>query len=318
MKSRNTFKVDNALIQNAPQLFASSRRGGAVQLSLPGLAFGPFDYWATLALFSLLDPQRPGDPVQTTPTELLRTLEFAREVSDALAGYETFQTEGYHLVNDALHRLYTVEVSWRHYWSVRSGKVGRPKKQWVDYRGRILVSYQYTYAPGVTPAHMLPPGRRQNVNTAKTLNGEAGPPIWREVDGPRPVGIEYRLSPDLVKGLTGEAGNIGATIFPVKIFKLRPTFGPYPTATRLLIWACRQTAKTMTRKLDGLAEELALRGKDRRRNRETILRGFVMLKDAGVIEGFAVEGDKITFTKAPDWHFPRADEADEDPPTLAA
>lgn len=321
MKRRHdTFRVDNALIQTAPQLFASSRRGETIQLSLPGLApFGPFDYWATLALYSLLDPQRPGDPVQTTPTELLETLEFAREVSDALAGYETFPSEAYNLINDTLSRLYTVEVHLRNYWSIKTGRRGRPTKQWVEFRGRILVSYQYTYAPGVTPAHMLPPGRRQNVNTAKTVNGEAGPPIWREVAGPRPVGIEYRISPDLLKGQTGEDGSIGATVLPVKIFELRPTFGPYPIATRLLVWACRQTAQILTRRLDGLADELAVKGKDRRRNREAILRGFTMLKTAGVIEDFTVEGDKITFTKAADWHFARVDErADEDTPTLSA
>lgn len=316
--TRQTFRVDNALIQTAPALFASSRRT-AVQMSLPGLTpFGPFDYWATLALYSLLDPQRPGDPVQTTPTELLRTLDFAREVSEALAGYGTFQTEAYDLINDTLHRLYTVEVYLKNFWSVKTGKAGRPKKQWVEFRGRILVSYQYTYAPGITPAHMLPAGRRRNVNTATAANGEAGPPIWREVEGPRPVGIEYRLSPDLIKGLTGEAGNIGATILPVKIFGLRPTFGPYPTATRLLVWVCRQTAQTVTRYIDKLADELAVKGHDRRRNREAILRGFVMLKTAGVIDDFAVEGEKITFTKAVGWHFARAVEGDEDPPALSA
>jgi hypothetical protein len=316
--TRQTFRVDNALIQTAPQLFASSRRT-AVQLSLPGLTpFGPFDYWATLALYSLLDPERPGDPVQTTPTELLKTLDFAREVSDALAGYETFPSSAYELINDTLRRLFTVEVQLKNFWSVKTGKAGRPKRQWVEYRGRILVSYQFTYAPGVTPAHMLAAGRRRNVNTATTATGEAGPPIWREVEGPRPVGIEYRLSPDLIKGLSGEPGNIGATVLPVKIFNLRPTFAPYPIATRLLVWACRQTAQTLTRYLDKLADELAVKGKDRRRNREAILRGFVMLKTAGVIEGFTVEGDKITFAKAADWHFARAVEGDEDPPALSA
>ena len=121
----DTFKIDNWLLENAPKTFGAR----ALQLHLPGLEpFGIFDFWATMGLYYHLDASRPTDPVMVKPTRLLETLEFSRELSDATAGYETFPTRSYQMLHDALHRLYSVEVDWRNFWNVRTGKRGRPRK----------------------------------------------------------------------------------------------------------------------------------------------------------------------------------------------
>lgn len=312
--SETTFKVDNWLIQESYNLFGARRAG---QMFLPGMEpFGPFDLWATFALYSLLDPNNPTAAVETTPTELLETLEFAKTVSEALGGYATFTSEQYGLIEETLHRLYSVEVSLRGFYSVRAGGRGRPAKQWVEYQGRILVEYAYIYPPDVTPPDHAPRGKRVNVNRTKTTNGEPPPPIWKLADGPRPVGIMYRLSPRLTEGLQG--GNIGKTIFPLQLFKLRPQLQPYPIATRLLVWISRQTKRAVSRTVDGLASEINVKGKDRRRTRKILLDYLALLKDLGVVKTFAALGDRVTITKADAWHFGKGDkklasgEGDED------
>lgn len=300
--AETTFKVDNWLIQETYNLFGARRAG---QMFLPGMEpFGPFDLWATFALYSLLDPNNPTAAVETTPTELLETLEFAKTVSEALGGYATFTSEQYALIEEALHRLYSVEVNLEGFYSVKTGGRGRPSKQRVAYRGRILVEYAYIYPPEVTPPEHTR-GKRVNVNRTKTTNGEPPPPIWKLADGPRPVGIMYRLSPRLTEGLQG--GNIGKTIFPLQLFKLRPQLQPYPIATRLLVWISRQTKRTFSRTVDGLASEINVKGKDRRRTRKTLLDYLALLKDLGIVEDFAAVGDRVTITKAAAWHFPRGD-----------
>lgn len=317
--SARTFKVDNQLVQNVPQLFASQRRSG--QLFRQGLApFGPFDYWATLAIYSLLDPDHPEYTIKTSYTELLRILEFARQVCNAQMGYETYPTAAYRLVEDSLQRLFSIEVQWRHFWKVKGpGKKSPRFRQWVEFRGRILSSYAFVYAPGITPPALLPQAQRINVNRALDQGGDPGPPIYKLAAGPRPVAVEIGISSELVRGLTGEDPNIGATILPLQIFKLRERLGPYPIATRLMMWVCRQTARTTTRRLDGLVEELDIRGKDHKRNRESILESFRMLLQAGVVAEYQVEISRageplsVTFTKGAGWYFPRAAEGQELP-----
>lgn len=310
-----TFKVDNLFIQGVPDFFGQKR--AAVQLSLPGLApFGVFDLWSTLALYSLLDPEKPEEEQTTTYTELLEVLQFARIVSEELGGYETFQKDDYRLVEETLHRLFTVEVSRQGLYRVKvtdkkTGKPtkGRPRHHYVEFRGRILITLRYIYPPEVEPPELLPATRRKNVNRAKTLTGEAAPPIWKRVDGPKPKAIGFQFHPQLVAGLQG--GMIGATTIPLRIFGLRKTLGRNVTATRLLMWTLRQTAQTMTRRLSGLAEELSL---DLRQNpsrsKAALLAGFDLLKDAGVVEDWTSEerddGEVwVAFTKADDWHFKR-------------
>lgn len=277
----------------------------AAQMYLPGMEpFGPFDLWATFALYSLLDPNNPTAAVQTTPTELLETLEFAKTISLAL-GYTTFTSEQYTLIEESLHRLYSVEVNLRGFYSVKTGGRGRPSKQWVEYKGRMLVEYAYIYPPDVTPPDHAPRGKKVNVNRTKTTNGDPPPPIWKLIDGTRPVGIMYRLSPRLTEGLQG--GNIGKTVFPLQLFKLRPQLQPYPIATRLLVWITRQTKPTFSRTIDGLASEINVKGKDRRRTRKSLLDYLALLEDLGIVQDFAATGDRVTITKADAWHFGKGD-----------
>jgi len=311
MSKTRTFKVDNQLIQRAPTIFGAKLREPS-QLALPGFGgkppLGPFDEWAAYGLYALLDPKNPGAPVRTTPTELLEVLGFARKISSALAGYETFSSDGYQMVEEALHRLFTVELERQDFWTVKTpGKKGRPRKQLVIFRGRIVISYALIYPEGVTPADLLPNDQRENVNRAKHLVPNA-PPIWKVKDGPRPVGIEYRIHPDLVRGLTGEDPNIGSTTMPFKIFELRKTFGRNPTATRLLVWVMRQTANSLTRNLDVLANELKLDTRRVTKTRDDLVKSFEMIKAAQVIESYSIVTDENTgkmtvdFTKSKDWY----------------
>ena len=305
----DTFKIDNWLLENAPKTFGAR----ALQLHLPGLEpFGIFDFWATMGLYYHLDTNRPTDPVMVKPTRLLETLEFSRELSDATAGYETFPTRSYQMLHDALHRLYSVEVDWRNFWNVRTGKRGRPRKQWVEYRGRILTTYAYVYGPNVIPPDQLPESKRRNVNKTALATGEPPPPIWMLKNGPKPEGIRYRIAEDLLRGITGDDPHIGATIVPVRIFGLRATFQQYPTATKLLGWTIRQTNQAIKRDLDNLAHTMNMKGKDRHKNRRSLLDYLDLLREAGVIEDLVVDSETVTFTKAADWHFGRRVER-EDP-----
>jgi hypothetical protein len=214
------------------------------------------------------------------------------------------------MVEEALHRLYTVEVDQRSLYNVSTDDGGRAR-QAVVYRGRILVSFEYVYAPGVTPPGGLPASKRRNVNKAKTASGEAGSPIYKHADGKtRPVGIRYRFAPDMVAGLTGGA-RIGSTVFPFDFFGLRSEIGNNPTATSLAVWVTRQLAPTMKRSLDRLAAELNLDPKRTSRNRDALTQAFDTLKKLEVIESFEVNrpaegGPIVTFTKGQKYHFARA------------
>ena len=296
------FKVDNWLLENAPKTFGPR----SFQMHLPGLEpFGIFDFWATMGLYCHLNPVKPTDPVVVKPTRLLETLEFSREIADATAGYETFSSRSYRMLHEALHRLYSVEVDWRNFWRVKTGKRGQPRKQWVEYKGRILTTYAYVYPPDVIPPDQVGDSKRRNVNETALASGEPAPPIWMLKNGPKPEGIRYRIAEDLLKGITGDDPNIGATIVPVRIFKLRSTFQQYPTATKLLGWTLRQTSPTIKRDLDGLARTLNLRGKDRQKTQRSLLEYLDLLQEVGVVEDLVVEGDAVRFTKAAGWHFGR-------------
>lgn len=313
MTRSETFKVDNQLIQWSPTIYGARRPG---QLYLPGMEkpLGPFDEWATYGLYALLDPKDPAAPVVTTPTKLLEILGFARSISSALEGYETFPSENYQMVEEALHRLYSIEMAREGHWKVKiPGKRGPAKTQRIVWHGRILISYALIYPEGTTPAYLLPEEQREDVNRARGQVPNA-PPIWRATTGPKPVGIEYRIHPDLVKGMSGDDPRIGATTMPFKIFDLRKDFGHKPTATRLLVWVMRQAADTMTRDLDSLAKELNLEPTQPSRNRDAILKGFSMLQAARVIDVFTTTTDettgriKVTFTKSKTWYLPLPEE----------
>lgn len=323
--TRKTFEVDNQLIQTGPRIFGPNYKGeGGLQLWLPGIKppFGPFDYWATIGLYSLLDPKNPAAIAVIKPTELIRVLQFTQVVAETSSGHRnlTYPTQDYRLIQESLNRLYTVEVRMEGPWKVKlPGQRGAPTKQPVKFSGRILQEYFYVYPDDVTSPATLSRherGRRVNVNTAMTAPGDAGREVWK-LKGVEPVGVAYQFSSRLVNGLTGEDPNIKKTILPFKIFNLRIDFQQSPAATNLLFWVCRQTAPSMTRQLKGLAVEL---NQDPRRpgcTYEAIERGFDLLLKAGVIDSFEVTGDAATFKKNKDWPFKAPDQADA-PPQLAA
>lgn len=308
--TRKTFQVDNTVMQKGPSFYSQNYKAG--QMYLPGFEpLGIFDHWATIALYSLLDPKNPSAPVRVKPTELLRVLEFAQVITSAQSDYTsdytvlTFPTQNYRLVEESLNRLFTVEVNFEEFWKVKLPGQRRPRKQLVKFRGRILQHYAYWY-PGVTQPATLPHnerGRRVNVNSAKTATGETGSPVWKYKEAKVRPYIEYQFASQLVRGLTGEDPNIGATILPFKIFSLRRQFQKSTAATNLLFWVCRQTAPSMTRKIDGLAAELNQNPDYPGRAHEAINEGFALLKKAGIVDNFKIEGLTVAFQKNKDWPF---------------
>ena len=308
-----TFKLDNVVIQTAPTLFG--RRNP--QLYLPGMEpFGPFDLWVVFGCYSLLNPKKPTDPVVVTLTDFLEILDFSRTISEALGHYRTFPSDAYALVRESLHRLFTVEAVYRGEWSVKTGRKGRPKRQVVEYHSRILASYAYIYPPDVIPPDQLPEAKRRNVNKAKTTRNEEGPPIYQYKDGPRPEAIQFRISEELLRGLTKTDPHIGATTLRLEIFKLRRPLANKHTAVRLLLWVARQTKKSPAIGLDKLCRQLNLldpKGRNVQRTRDDLVAALALLQDLGVVEGFShdLQSDVVTVTKAEAWHFPIHEDGEE-------
>lgn len=309
MTKRNTFKIDNQWLQRSPSLFAP-KVTSLIQLSLPGMdrRLFAFDEWASYALYALLDPEDPNAPVRMTMTEFLETLGFVREISSFLGGYETFASDDYQTGVASLHRLYSAELERLDYWDVKKpGQKGRRDRRPVVFKGRFLISYSLIYPKGVTEADLLPPEEREDINVTKNYIPDA-PPIWKAKNRPRPESIEYRIHPDLVRGLTAEDPNIGFTYMPFKIFELRREFGRNPTATRVLIWVMRQAKNAMTRDLDGLVKELRLDPEHKKYMKNQVIKSFEKLQKSGVIFTFQVNTDntsgktELSFVKSKDWY----------------
>ena len=316
MTHDKTFKIDNVIAQSIPALFGTR----TPQLYLPGMEpFGPFDLWAMLGCFSLLDPKQPTKPVRVTLTEFLEILGFVRTISNALGHYPTFASGDYAMVKESLHRLFTVEAIFTGEWYVKTGHRGRPAKQLVEYHAHILGSYAYIYPPDIIPPDQLSEAKRRNVNRAKTLKNEDGPAILERADI-RPEAIELRISEELLRGLTKTDPNIGATIVPVRIFALRRQIGNRPTVVKVLLWIIRQTTDTPKIRLDRLLGILELDRDKRNRSRteETVTGALDFLKTLGVIKDWQIETHKktsepmVVVTKAADWHYP-SDQEGEDP-----
>lgn len=311
--SDKTFRLDNIVIEAVPTLFGTTKKS---QLYLPGMEpFGTFDLWATLACYSLLDPAKPAAPVTVTLTDFVELLNFSRTISEALGHYRTFPSDAYAMVRESLHRLFTVEAVFAGDYQVKTGKRGRPRKQVVEYHFRIITSYKYIYPAGTILPDQLPESRRRNVNRAKTLKGEEGPPIWASIEGPKPDAVEFRVSEELIRGLTKEDPHIGATILRHEIFKLRRRIPPRDTTTvKTLLFVCRQISKTWRITLDKLVARMKLDPANTGRNRTTVLRSLSLLQSLGVIEGFShnPKTDVVTIEKADDWHFPAPREGEGD------
>ena len=314
MAEDKTFKLDNIIVQNIPAIFGTR----TPQLYLPGMEpLGPFDLWAMLGCFSLLNAKKPGKPVRVSMTEFLEILDFVRTISNALGHYPTFASGDYAMVKEALHRLFTVEAVFTGEYNVLTGRRGRPAKQLVEYHTRILASYGYVYPPDVIPPDQLPEAKRRNVNRAKTLKNEEGPPILERTDV-RPEAIEFRISEELLRGLTKANPNIGATIVPVRIFQLRRQIGNRPTVVKVLLWVIRQTTDSPKIRVEKLIRALGFDDKrNRTRTDEAVLTAFDFLRGLGVINSWKLEAHKktgepmIVVIKAADWHYPTDAEGED-------
>lgn len=317
MADDKTFRVDNFIIQNQAAIY-SAKRPKAEQLSLDGFApLPPFEFWATLACYSLLDPKKPAESVFTTTATLLETLGFARVANEALGGYDSYPSDAYQMVEQALHRLYSTPIYWRGFWHVRTGKAGRPKKRWVEYSGYIITEFEYVYRSDVISPIEAKESQRRDVNKTD-IKGEFKPPIWKLTNGPKPIGVSFRLASKLVQGLTNEGENIGHTIMPFSIFELRPIFGPYPLATRLLMKVVRDVNRKPRIGIDKLIAAIKMEGRNRSRNQQTVLGYLDMIQASGVISELTYDQATglVTYTKNADWFFPSGllttDEEDEE------
>jgi hypothetical protein len=311
------FKIDNVWLQTMSHYYGQKR---SVQLHLPGMEpFTHFDAWATLALYSTLDPKEPHKPVRIKPTDLLKLLKFTKIVADAEAGYESFPTQNYRMIEESLHRLRTVELTLT--WSKtekKKGKSGRPRKLTFERHTSVLWAYTYIYEDdeGEFTGEQLPPGERVNVNEALTLDNEPGPPIYR-ADRRRYKEIEYRMSDELITGLRGADGGIGFTPAPLRIFELRPKLHDYPTATKLLVWSLRQVrpeGEPIKIDVDKLVVFTGLKGRNRSRNRESIINYLGMLQEYGVLEqvNYDRRNNQISFFRSKQWQFGGAIETKEE------
>ena len=317
MTDEKTFKLDNVIIQNIPALFGT--RTPQLYLYKEMEPFGPFDLWAMLGCFSLLDPKQPTKSVRVTLTEFLEILDFVRTISNALGHYPTFASGEYSMLKESLHRLFTIDAVFNREYVVKTGHRGRPAKQLIEIHAHVLASYAYIYPPDIIPPDQLPEAKRRNVNRAKTLKNEDGPAIFERVDI-RPEAIDLRISEELLRGLTKTDPNIGTTIVPVRIFALRRQIGNRPTVVKILLWVIRQTADTPKIRLDRLLKALGL-DRDRRnrsRTEETVTGALDFLKTLGVIKDWQIEPYKktgepmVVVSKAAAWHYP-SDQEGEDP-----
>ena len=115
----DTFRVDNTFIENLSNF--GKRTPQPDQPYLPGMEpLGPFDLWLTLGCYYLIDPKKPAEPVFTSLTDVLSTLDFSRTLAQASSGYywPSYATDDYDRVKEAFHRLRTVEFPIWAYWRI--------------------------------------------------------------------------------------------------------------------------------------------------------------------------------------------------------
>lgn len=313
----STFKIDNIWIQSMARYYGQKR---SIQLHLPFPGMEPFtnfDAWATLALYSTLDPKDPKKPVRIKPTDLLKLLRFTKIIADELAGYESFPTQNYRMIEESLHRLRTVEVTIEWYLNKKkTGKTGGRQRH--EKHTSVLWTYTYIYEDdeGEFTGDQLPPGERVNVNDALTLKNEPGPPIYR-ADRRRYKEIEYRMSDDLITGLSGAENSIGYTLAPLKIFELRPKLQGNLIATKLLVWSLREQRKEgepIKIDIDKLITRMGLKGRNKSRNRESIVTYLGMLQEYQVIEqlNYDRKTSQISFFQSKQWQLGGPSEAQEE------
>jgi len=322
MTKRMTFPVDNAALQIAPDLFAASRRkSSAIQPYLPGLdkPLPPFAEWLLYGIYSLIDPNNPAAVIQTTPTELLRIMEFSQEAAAEPGHYPTYSSDQYQLINESLDLLFTTEIQnitkgpWKRYHpkdeneKVKKDKKDKKNKKSDEYtfvfRGHVLSNFTIIYPPEVTPAENLPEDEVENISRSESGS------IKKRKEGPRPIGIELQLDPRLIRGLTGHPDNIGTTSIPFDVFKIRKAYPKNRSLHRLLFYVLRTTEQTLINQdLDKLINRLGLDTRRVGRTRKDVLTGFQILKDTGVIFEFRVNTEdtsgkvKFSFIKSKDWY----------------
>ena len=312
----DTFRVDNGLLENLSNF--GKRTPQPDQPYLPGMEpLGPFDLWLTLGCYYLIDPKKPAEPVFTSLTDVLSTLDFSRTLAQASSGYywSSYATDDYDRVKEAFHRLRTVEFPILSYWKIATrGKSRRSRKLVESYTG-ILASYGYYYADDVIPPDQLPESKRRNVNQALTTRGEPGPSILQRIDA-KPEGVYFQMAKPVVMALIeGEQEHIGSTIFHKDVFLFRRQFSRNFAATKLLLRVIRQTSRRWPISLDKLVLQAGF-SKDSRqptRDREATLKSLELLRDSHVIEDFSHNPttDQVVIFKTSRWHFP-ALEGDED------
>lgn len=316
---KKSFPADNAAIQIAPELYAHSRRKAmALQPFLPGLdkPLPPFAEWLLMGLYSLIDQDHPSDPIRTTPTELLRIMEFSQEVAGDTGRHTTYSSDKFELIKETLDQLFTAEIreikkgKWQRYHkkgdkesSKKSNKLSKKDDTYTFvFRGHVLSSYEFIYPPNVTPAKYLPEDEVENISRF-----EKGLIIKRKI-GPRPIGIQLTIDERLIRGFTGHPDNIGTTLLPYDIFKIRKDYPTNRTLHRLLFYVARTVDPNPDNQdLDKLINQLKLDKRRKTQTQNNIFQAFEILQSYGVITSFSFVEDtsgnvKYSFVKSEDWH----------------
>ena len=310
----DTFRVDNTFIENLSNFGKRTPRPD--QPYLPGMEpLGPFDLWLTLGCYYLIDPKKPAEPVFTSLTDVLSTLDFSRTLAQASSGYywQSYVADDYDRVKEAFHRLRTVEFPVWGYWRIATGKNRRSRKLVESYTG-ILASYGYYYAADVIPPDQLPESKRRNVNQALTVKNEPGPAILQRTDA-KPEGVYFQMARPVVMALIeGEKEHIGATVFHKDVFLFRKQFARNFAATKLLLRVIRQTSRRWPISLDKLVSQAGFADDGQtNRNRAATLKALELLTESHVIENFTHDQktDQIVVFKTNRWHFPAISESEE-------
>ena len=298
MTGEKRFKVDNTVLDNVAGHMVARRKGknGPEQLPLPGIgAMTALELYTLYACFYFAE--RSGDVnglVEVSITDFIERLENERYEAGE-TGYQTFDTQTYKEVYDALFRLYTAS---REYVYTRKG-------QTYAIQTRLLTSLGLRFA-GVDAVEDQPKHRLINLNAYSEDF-----PVW-SLTGRRPNGLVFQLSPSLTAGILGRGEHIGYSLLPEFIFGFRKTPGGGGRQALLTQFVSRQTGNEVAIHIDNLRDKLAIPGRNVNRDRESILKHLKTLKDLGEIESYSLDRRNILRVKK------TAKAAGKDPPPAKA
>ena len=281
-----SFRVPNSIIQN----LTTATQSGANRL-------GTFPTATLLGLFTLVNPKRPEDEVETKISQIAEIIEVGRNAEHAVkrdwptaAGIhrcEVYTTKRHsptqiRQINDALVSLFNQSVV-----IPRKPTNGRGHTERTVH---ILDMFGYRYRDNdrVLDIDDLPAGKTKvNTNTDERA-------VWRvqEAEGrlARPTGVYFRLNSELARELMSERGTIGFTVLARRVFGVLRELRDSPAATRLLMTILRQWGERFTRHLTGLLTNLGWTDHPKRAV-QRLSQALGQLKATGIVVDYTIDQD---------------------------